>query len=354
MRELINTRHIITLLLAALALGGCKKQQHKESAGIYDYLETEGFNHADSIIDKISDTRDYDYMLFAIDSLYNRQEISRPKYIFYRTITLNLLNKQSTSLKLYYQLDTLDMRKELRTESDIESYVYSYNNYIRMLCDMRRYDRALREANKADQRLRQVGYTTFTEHHDIAQIIGESQLYMDQEREAEESFKRSLAGVYKRLENHHNPLDLRECQKTMNIIAKAYIRKEMYAKAEPWIAIEDSIYARAQRYPQPDTVYLDEMRAEITYCKATLALAQGKTTEAERAFDEYQQTNTAKQLASIVNNNQYLMATGRYAEAARNFEQLDKFLLINGYKCDLENIGRYTAPTCWLAGATRP
>ena len=344
MKELINTRHIITLLLAALALGGCKKQQHKESAGIYDYLETEGFNHADSIIDKISDTRDYDYMLFAIDSLYNRQEISRPKYIFYRTVTLNLLNKQSTSLKLYYQLDTLDMRKELRTESDIESYVYSYNNYIRMLCDMRRYDRALREANKADQRLRQVGYTTFTEHHDIAQIIGESQLYMDQEREAEESFKRSLAGVYKRLENHHNPLDLRECQKTMNIIAKAYIRKEMYAKAEPWIAIEDSIYARAQRYPQPDTVYLDEMRAEITYCKAMLAHAQGKTTEAERAFDEYQQTNTAKQLASIVNNNQYLMATGRYAEAAKNFEQLDKFLLINSYKCDLENIGRYLVP----------
>ena len=344
MTELINTRHIITLLLAALALTGCKKQQHKESAGIYDYLETEGFNHADSIIDKISDTRDYDYMLFAIDSLYNRQEISRPKYIFYRTVTLNLLNKQSTSLKLYYQLDTLDMRKELRTESDIESYVYSYNNYIRMLCDMRRYDRALREANKADQRLRQVGYTTFTEHHDIAQIIGESQLYMDQEREAEESFKRSLAGVYKRLENHHNPLDLRECQKTMNIIAKAYIRKEMYAKAEPWIAIEDSIYARAQRYPEPDTVYLDEMRAEITYCKAMLAHAQGKTTEAERAFDEYQQTNTAKQLASIVNNNQYLMATGRYAEAAKNFEQLDKFLLINGYKCDLENIGRYLVP----------
>lgn len=344
MTRLIKKKHITLLLLGVLALSGCRKHEHKEAAQIYDYLETDGFNRADSIIDKISDTRDYDYMLYAIDSLYNRGEVSRPKYIFYRTITLNLLNQQSTSLKLYYQLDTLDLKKELKTQTDIESYVYSYNNYIRMLCDMRRYDRALREANKADKRLRQVGYTTFTEHHDIAQIIGESQLYMDQEREAEESFKRSLAGVYKRLENHHNPLDLRECQKTMNMIAKAYIRRGLYPKAEPWIAIEDSIYARAQRNPQPDSVYLDEMKSEITYCKAMLAHAQGKTIEAEHAFAQYQQTNTAKQLASIVNNNQYLMATGRYAEAARNYEQLDKFLLISGYKCDLENIGRYMIP----------
>ena len=115
------------LLMAALTIVGCGNK-HKESAGIYDYHETDGFTHADSIIDAASDSRDYDYMLAAIDSLNDLGELSKPKYIFYRTITLNLLNQQSTSLKLYYQLDTLDL-KELKTETDIESYVYSYNNY---------------------------------------------------------------------------------------------------------------------------------------------------------------------------------------------------------------------------------
>ena len=38
------------------------------------------------------------------------------------------------------------------------------------------------------------------------------------------------------------------------------------------------------------------------------------------------------------------MWSGRFAEAARNFERLDEFLLTNGYKCDLENIGRYMIP----------
>ena len=334
---------LISITMGLTFFASCTKQKRVESAVIYDYLETDGFNHADSIINDISDLRDYDWMLRASDSLYALGELSKPKYLFYRTITLNLLNQQSTSLKLYYQLDTLDLG-ELQTQTDIESYVYTYNNYIRMLCDMRRYDRALREAEKADKRLRSVGYTTFTEHHDIAQIIGESQLYMGQADVAAESFQRALKGIHKRMVNHHNPLDLRECQKTMNMIAQAYIRKFMYDEAEPWIHIQDSIYDIAEKSEERDTVYLDEMQSEINYSKAILYQAQGKPREAERAYEAYQRTNTAKQLTNIVNNNQYLIRAKRFAEAARNFERLDEFLLSYGYKCDLENLGRYMIP----------
>ena len=342
MRERLKIRLII-ILLAVVALASCTKNKPSESAGIYEYHETDGFNRADSIIDKISDTRDYDYMLFAIDSLNKRGELSKSKYLFYRTITLNLLNQQSTSLKLYYQLDTLDL-KQIKTQTDIESYVYTYNNYIRMLSEMRRFDRALREANKADKRLKSIGYTTFTEHHDIAQIIGECQLYLEQDDSAAISFQKSLAGIHKRLERHNGPLDLRECQKTMNAIAKAYIHKELYYKVGRWIRIQDSLYNIANNDPRRDSVYLDEMRAEINYTKALLAIKQGKKKEAEQAYSQYKQTNTAKQLYNIVNDNEYLMWSGRFAEAARNFEKLDEFLLGSGYKSDLENIGRYMVP----------
>ena len=232
----------------------------------------------------------------------------------------------------------------MKTETDIESYVYAYNNYIRMLCDMRRYDRALREANPADKRLRSIGYTTFTDHHDIAQIMGESQLYMDQEASAAISFQKSVKGIHTRLVNHHDPLDMRECQKTMNAIAKAYLHKGQYDKVEPWLRMQDSIYVMADNSAERDTVFLDEMSADINYSKAMLALAEGKRDDAEHAYSLYQQTHTAKQLASIVNNNEYLMLTGRYAEVARNFERLDEFMLSNAYKNDLENIGRYLLP----------
>ena len=337
------TRPYLYVLLAVITLTGCTQQKQTESAAIYDYLEAGGFDHADSIVDAVSDTRDYNRMLAVVDSLNALGELSKPKFLFYSTIALNMLNQQSTSLKLYYQLDTLDLR-ELKTETDIESYVYTYNNYIRMLCDMRRYDRALREANTADKRLRSIGYTTFTDHHDIAQIMGESYLYLDQEDSAAISFQKSLKGIHARLVHHHNPLDLRECQKTMNAIAKAYLHKGQYGKVEPWLRIQDSLYVMADRSEHRDSVFLDEMQADINYSKAILALAEGKREDAEHAYSLYQQTRTAQQLASIINNNEYLMLTGRYAEVARNFERLDEFMLSNDYKNDLENIGRYLLP----------
>lgn len=344
MKRLRHSTFLLVLLLSVVAVVvGCTRDKHAEPAVIYDYLESGGFDHADSIVDAISETRDYEWTLRTIDSLNGLGQLSKPKYLFYRTVTLNMLNRQSTSLRLYYQLDTLDLR-ELKTETDIESYVYTYNNYIRMLCDMRRYDRALRESHKADQRLRSIGYTTFTEHHDIAQIMGESQLYLNQDDSAAVSFRKSVKGIHARLVNHRAPLDLRECQKTMNAIAKAYMRKGLYDMAKPWIAIQDSLFTIADRAEDRDTVFLDEMSAEINYSKAMLAHAEGKEEEARRAYRQYQQTSTAQQLASIVNNNEYLMQTGQYAQAARNFERLDEFMVTNAYKCDLENIGRYLLP----------
>ena len=215
---------------------------------------------------------------------------------------------------------------------------------MRLLCDMRRYDRALREAYNADRKLRAAGQGSFVDHHDIAQIIGESQLCLGQDAEADKSFQKSLQSIKARLATHHGSLDLRECQKTMNAIATVYMRRRMVDKATPWIAREDSLYAEAQKIPYPDSVYLDEMKAEITYCRAMWAHAQGRSADAEKAFAEYLSTQTAKQLGSIINSCRYLMATGRYEEAARNMTQLDVFMGENGYQPDLENIGRFMIP----------
>lgn len=81
MKRLINTR-LILIILAALTIAGCNKQKKAESAGIYDYHETDGFTRADSIIDKLSDLRDYDLMLRATDSLYKKGELSKSKIHF--------------------------------------------------------------------------------------------------------------------------------------------------------------------------------------------------------------------------------------------------------------------------------
>ena len=327
----------IILLLALMATASCTSPKQPSVEG-YD-----GFNRADSIVSVLGDERDQPAVLAAVDSLEQAGELSLVKTIFYRTIAYNLLGQRRTSLRLYYQLDNIDV-KDLTTKAEFDFYIYSYNNYVRVLCDMKRYDRALRTAYAADRKLKTIGYNSFTDHHDIAQIIGECQLYLGQEAEAVKSFQKSLQGVHTRLATCHDPLDYRECQKTMNAIANIYLETKRYDEVAPWINVQDSLLAIADKHPQRDSVFIDEMKADINYTKALLAYAQGRTDDAERAFNDYLSTNLAKQLGSIISSNEYLILTHRYDEAAQNYQQLDHFLKESGYKADFENFGRFMIP----------
>lgn len=332
---------LTSLFLVLLTMVSCTHS--KPSPGTDLYTGSEGYNRADSIVSDIGDTRNHKRVLEVIDSLEKAGELPLVRTIFYRTISYNLMGQYNTSLRLYAQLAGINP-KQLNTQADLDCYIYSYNNYVRVLCEMRRYDRALREANAVDRKLKSIGYNGFTDHHDIAQIMGECQLYLGQTQLASKSFQKSLQGVHSRLATYHDPLDYRECQKTMYAIVKAYMLNGRHDEAEPWVTLQDSLYAIAEKSPERDSVFLDEMKADINYSKALLAHAQGRNDEAEHAFREYQSTRQAQLLSSVIHSTRYLMLTGRYEEAAHNYQELDHFLKESGYKADFDNFGRYMIP----------
>ena len=338
-----KSKLLAILLLALTGAVGCTHRPGPAADVSEPYHGSDGYNSADSLVDVVGDARDFERVLIIVDSLEQAGELSLPKVIFYNSIAYNILGQHRQALQLYYRLGEIDV-KELTTKADLNSYIYSYNNYIRLLCDMRRYDRALREVYAADRKLKSIGYDTFADYHDIAQIVGECQLYLGQTDSAAISFQKSLKGVHTRLATFHDPLDFRECQKTMNAIAKAYYFTGHFDLVQPWIEVQDSLFAIADKHPKRDSVFIDEMKADINFSMAMLAQAQGRTADAEQAYNAYQSTQTAQQQANIINSCDYLLATHRYQEAARCYEQLDGFLMGSGYKANVENLGRYMVP----------
>ena len=323
--------------LVAVALSSCSLKQKRAIS------DEDVRNHADSVVFAILDNRDMPLMLAAIDSLERLGELSKSRTIFFRTIAYNLLGKYRTSMKYYYQLGDIDV-KSLTDQGDFEAYVCSYNNYLRVLCDMKRYDMALREAYTADKKLKSIGFGEFTDHHDVAQIIGECQLYLGQNDSAMHSFDKSLQAINRRLEKFKDPIDYRECQHTMRAIAMAFIDRGRCVEAQPWIERQVTLRDEARQRPNRDTVYVDEMEADINYCKALLMYNMGDRDHAESAYQAYLSTHTAQSLVNMVNSTEYLMLTRRYEEAAHNYSQLDQFFDESGYEADLENIGRYLFP----------
>lgn len=329
---------IIFAVLGCAVITSCKQGKFERTPN------TAAEDRADSIVNAIGDARDLPRLLTVIDSLEKRGELSRVKAIFYTTITHNLAGHYSLSLPLYYELAEIDMQS-LSHGDDLETYVFTFNNYIRVLCEMKRYDAAMREAFTVDEKLKTIGYDTFLDHHDIAETIGVCQLNLGQNELAAKSFQKTLQAIHERLTKYKNaPLDLRECQKTMNAIAQAYIEKGRYIEARPWVERQDSLFSIANNQQQRDTIYVDEMKSEIGFTKALLAYYQGNPYQAEKAYDVYLTTSNSKTLENSIKSCEYLLLTERYEEAANYFKQLDQFMGEAAYEASLENIGRYLMP----------
>ena len=331
-------RRYTLCLLAILVLFSCKpERQHR---GITDENQR---THVDSVIFDAFDTRDVPRTLAVIDSVERLGELSKVRGIFYRTITYNVRGSYGKSLSLYYQLADIKA-SDLDDQGDLECFNYTCKDYLRLLCHMKRYDVALREANAFDQKLREAGQDDFIRLHDIAEMIGECQLYLGQTDKAERSFQRALDDIHQMLKIHHAPLDFRESEHTMKSVAMAYIQSGYYDKAVPWVERQDSLFTIASNRSDRDTIYIDEMKADLCYCKMLLAHKRGALYAADEAYRDYLSTRTSKRLGHIINSTEYLMQTNRYSEAADHYELLQRYMDASAFEVDLENIGRYLFP----------
>ena len=330
-------RLFVAIALGLTVLCGCKSGKDRAVG------EAEELTPTDSLILAVGDTRNVPRLLAVIDSVEQRGELTLAKSIFFRTVAYNMQGEYRSSFELYNLLADIDV-KAIKDPSELECFVYSYDNYVRLLCDMRRYDAALREAYTVDRKLREAGHPSFVDRPNIARTIGDCQLNLGQTEKAADSYQRALRSIRERLATYQDPIDYRECQQTITAIAMAYIHAGYYAEAVPWMTLQDSMFEAAEKHPQRDSVYVDEMKAEITYCKALLAEAQGRDAFAEHAYQDYLSTNTAKSLGNIINGSEFLMKTHRYSEAADNYSRLDQFMQESGTETNLENIGRYMLP----------
>jgi AraC-like DNA-binding protein len=71
---------------------------------------------------------------------------------------------------------------------------------------------------------------------------------------------------------------------------------------------------------------------------------QGKEAEAARYYEQYKSTDYGSSIEGQINGCDYLVEARRYAEAADNYTQLDRFIKEWGYEYDLETIGNNLLP----------
>ena len=287
--------HIIFIVIATLLIMGCTG---KDSRSLSDVPDTMVSTHGDSMALAARFTGDFNHFLAVTDSLADAGELSQIRADGYRGVA-------------YFQLGQIDkcieyLRSAIADENppaaDFWEYIHAGTNLVIILNSQRNYDSAMRITLRLINLLKQVDNPlSASELQTLYLCLGDTKMMLERRDEAVESYNEAYQWVL-RTPNNATCRPLAASIETVENIAASHINHQM--EAGIWVDRMDSLLAVYEAQPKA----IDK---EIKAFRALVLLHR---------------------------------AAHRYAEAADNYTQLDRFIKEWGYEYDLETIGNNLLP----------
>ena len=321
--------------MAALLMVGCTG---KDSRSLSDVPETMVQTHGDSIALAARFTGDFNHFLAVTDSLADAGELSQIRADGYRGVA-------------YFQLGQIDkcieyLRSAIADDNppaaDFWEYIHAGTNLVIILNSQRNYDSAMRITLRLINLLKQVDNPlSASELQTLYLCLGDTKMMLERREEAVESYNEAYQWVL-RTPNNATCRPLAASIETVENIAATHINHQM--EAGIWVDRMDSLLAVYEAQPKAIDKEVKTFRALVLLHRAQVCQIQGKETEAARYYEQYKSTDYGSSLEGRINGCDYLIEAHRYAEAADNYSQLDRFIKEWGYEYDLETIGNNLLP----------
>ena len=326
---------IIFIAIAALLIMGCTG---KDSRSLSDVPETMVQTHGDSIALAARFTGDFNHFLAVTDSLADAGELSQIRADGYRGVA-------------YFQLGQIDkcieyLRSAIADDNppaaDFWEYIHAGTNLVIILNSQRNYDSAMRITLRLINLLKQVDSPSRDiELQTLYLCLGDTKMMLERRDEAVESYNEAYQWVL-RTRNNATCRPLAASIETVENIAASHINHQM--EAGIWVDRMDSLLAVYEAQPKAIDKEVKTFRALVLLHRAQVCQMQGKEAEAARNYEQYKSTDYGSSLEGRINGCDYLVEAHRYAEAADNYSQLDRFIKEWGYEYDLETIGNNLLP----------
>ena len=314
---------------------GCKGN---DSQSLSDIPEAMVQTHGDSIALAARFTGDFNHFLAVTDSLADAGELSQIRADGLRGVA-------------YFQLGQIDkciecLRSAIADETppaaDFWEYIHAGTNLVIILNSQRNYDSAMRITLRLINLLKQVDNPlTARELQTLYLCLGDTKMMLEQREEAVESYNEAYQWV-QRTPNDSTCRPLAICIETLENIAATHINHQMDAGI--WVDRMDSLLAVYETQPKAIDKEVKTFRALVLLHRAQVCQMQGKEAEAARYYEKYKSSDYGSSIEGRINGCDYLVEARRYAEAADNYTQLDRFIKEWGYEYDLETIGANLLP----------
>lgn len=327
--------HIIFIVIATLLIMGCTGKGSQSLSDIPDDIVQ---THGDSIALAARFTGDFNHFLAVTDSLADAGELSQIRADGLRGVA-------------YFQMGQIDkclecLRSAIADETppaaDFWEYIHAGTNLVIILNSQRNYDSAMRTALRLIDLLKQTDSPRSAEELQTLYLcLGDTQLMLKRSDDAVESYNEAYQCVL-HTRNNSTSRPLAASIETVENIAASHINHQM--EAGIWVDRMDSLLAVYEAQPKAIDKEIKAFRALVLLHRAQVCQMQGKETEAARYYEQYKSTDYGSSLEGRINGCDYLVEAHRYAEAADNYTQLDRFIKEWGYEYDLETIGNNLLP----------
>lgn len=295
--------------------------------------------HGDSLALDARFTGDFKHFLSVTDSLAAAGELSMIRAEGYRGVAFFQLGDIENSVAC--------LRRVLAIENpparDFWEYIHAGTNLVIILNSQRNYDTAMRTALRLIDMLKQVDNPLRArEMQTLYLCLGDTQMMLERHADAVKSYNEAYQWV---LNTPNDPTSrpLAASFETLENIAVTHLNHQMDG-AGVWVDRMDSLRAVYEKQPKADPKEVKIFRALVALHRSQVCQMRGQTADAARYYAQFAASDYGKSIEGRINGCEYLVAAHRYAEAADNYTELDRFISEWGYDYDLETIGNNLLP----------
>jgi serine phosphatase RsbU (regulator of sigma subunit) len=324
-------RLIFTALLLSVMITACDKVKKSREPKMA---------HADSVIFDVGTAKDYERMRALSDSFELTKDISSLDANRWRGVSY-YRQGQYRLAEIYYRKA---LESDIKSEQDLVSYIKVARRLSELLLVKGDFEGSLRIAIPAVAKMDEKGVGSDIDYAILLNNIGCCQLNLGRDEEANKSFLTARGHYANRWQTDSTSRGFQEAVIGTVYTSMAYINMRRYAESIYWIDRTEMLLDKYRQRPDARSEYFDEYQGRIEIMRAVALQGLDKPKEARQAYQAFQKTNYSKTGPGRINANEYLVAAQRYAEAANNYQVLDKTLHDWGMEASLDNIQLYMLP----------
>lgn len=324
-------RLIFTALLLSVMITACDKVKKSREPKMA---------HADSVIFDVGTAKDYERMRALSDSFELTKDISFLDANRWRGVSY-YRQGQYRLAEIYYRRA---LESDIKSEQDLVSYIKVARRLSELLLVKGDFEGSLRIAIPAVAKMDEKGVGSDIDYAILLNNIGCCQLNLGRDEEANKSFLTARGHYANRWQTDSTSRGFQEAVIGTVYTSMAYINMRRYAESIYWIDRTEMLLDKYRQRPDARSEYFDEYQGRIEIMRAVALQGLDKPKEARQAYQAFQKTNYSKTGPGRINANDYLVAAQRYAEAANNYQVLDKTLHDWGMEASLDNIQLYMLP----------